>query len=111
MRLGLLCVLPALAWSAADRLPDMRWLFERAMRLDQHSDTRYVDRVRAWALIPLCYPDDEPGTENDEVWCMIARSALSALHASAAKHGQVGDASHASKAQIRAHLPLARSRR
>lgn len=62
----------------------MRWLFERALRLDARSDVHRFDRVRAWALVPLLYPDDEPRTENDDVWRTVARAALHRLDASAA---------------------------
>lgn len=81
----LICLLcAATLWPAADRLPDMRWVFERALRLDARSDVHRFDRVRAWAMIPLLYPDDEPLTENDDVWRVIARAALHRLDASAA---------------------------
>lgn len=79
----LLC--SAALWPAAD-LPDMRWLFERALRLDARSDVHRFDRVRAWALIPLLYPDDVPRTENDDIWRFVARDALRRLDASAAGH-------------------------
>lgn len=71
-------------WPAADPLPDMRWVFERALRLDARSDVHRFDRVRAWAMVPLLYPDDEPQTENDDIWRVIARAALHRLDASAA---------------------------
>ena len=71
-------------WPASDQLSDMRSVFERALRLDTRGDVHRFDRVRAWAMIPLLYPDDEPRTENDDVWRMIARTALQRLDASAA---------------------------
>ena len=80
-----ICLLCSAAlWPAADHLPDMRWVFERALRLDARGDVHRFDRVRAWAMIPLLYPDDEPRTENDDVWRVIARAALHRLDASAA---------------------------
>lgn len=62
----------------------MRWVFERALRLDARGEVRRFELVRAWAMIPLLYPDDEPRTENDDVWRLIARAALHRLDASAA---------------------------
>ncbi len=62
----------------------MRWVFERALRLDARGEVHRFDRVRAWAMVPLLYPDDVPQTENDDVWRVIARAALHRLDASAA---------------------------
>lgn len=83
LRLGICCLLPALA-GAADRLPDMRWFFDRALRIEARAGADRYERVSAWAAIPLLFPEDEPGFENDEVWRFVARGALARLDASAA---------------------------
>ncbi len=84
-RTALLCLLAASAWpaTAQDRLPDMRWVFDRALRLDTAAAER-PQRVRAWARLRLLYPQDEPGTESDDVWRMVALDALVRLDARAA---------------------------
>ena len=82
----LLCLSSAALLFPAVDLPDMRWLFERAQILDARSDVHRLDRVRAWAVIPLLYPEDDPRTENDDVWRLISRNALARLDASAAGH-------------------------
>lgn len=83
MLLGLLTA--AAAWPVAvqDRLPDMRWVFDRALRVDEGGAGR-LQRVRAWSMLCLLYPQDEPGTESDDVWRMVAYAALSRLDARAA---------------------------
>lgn len=81
---ALLCLFAACSWPAtADRLPDMRWTFDRALRLDTGMVER-PQRVRAWAMLRLLYPQDEPGTECDDVWRMVALDALVRLDARAA---------------------------
>jgi hypothetical protein len=83
VRICALCLLPALV-GAAERLPDMRWFFERAERFDARADLDRLTRVRAWAAVPLLFPENEPGFENDEIWRFVARAALNRLDASAA---------------------------
>jgi hypothetical protein len=79
------CLLAASLWPATslDRLPDMRWVFDRAVRLDTDAVDRQ-QRIRAWAMLRLLYPQDEPGTESDDVWRMVALDALVRLDARAA---------------------------
>lgn len=72
------------AWGAAERLPDMRWVFDRAQRVAGDPGADRVARVRSWALVRLLYPQDEPGTENDDVWRSAALDALVRLDARAA---------------------------
>lgn len=48
------------AWGEAERLPDMRWVFDRAQRVAGDPGADRVARVRSWALVRLLYPQDEP---------------------------------------------------
>lgn len=81
----LLILLAAAVWplAAQERLPDMRWIFDRALRMDEGGGGR-LQRVRAWSMLCLLYPQDEPGTESDDVWRMVAFAALDRLDARAA---------------------------
>lgn len=81
--LPLLCAAAAWPLAVQDRLPDMRWVFDRALRVDEGGAGR-LQRVRAWSMLCLLYPQDEPGTESDDVWRMVAFAALDRLDARAA---------------------------
>lgn len=67
-----------------DPLPDMRWVVEWAMRVDADPDATRAARIRAWAAVLRLYPDDDPRTDNDDIWRTIAHEALRELDASGA---------------------------
>lgn len=73
--------LPVALAAASRDLPDMRWMFERAERIDRDPRAERVHRVLAWAAVARGYADDVQGTENDDVWRFIAFEALARLDA------------------------------
>jgi hypothetical protein len=79
-----LLVVPAALSAASRDLPDMRWMVERAERIERDPRAERVHRVLAWAAVARGYADDVQGTENDDVWRFVAFAALARLDAVAA---------------------------
>jgi hypothetical protein len=67
-----------------DPLPDMRWVVEWALRVAADPEATRPARVRAWAAVVRLFPDDDPRTDNDDIWRRIAREALRELDAAGA---------------------------